>query len=652
MLARPRTASSLDACDLINMQKEIFHSIPQRFQDVVRQSPEQFAVKMGERTWTYQSLNRQANRIAHAIMTTRGQGSEPIALLFEQGVDFIAAILGVLKAGKFFVALDSSLPKARIQHILRDAGTPLIVSNDRHSAFAAEFAGNGIAFCNTDQIDPEILDENIDLHIPPTILASLVYTSGSTGTPKGVTETHQNVLESASINSSRECISSADKLTLLHSLTFASGRINLFLALSNGASLFPFDARVAGPTQLEEWLRTEEITVLHCPVALFRELADSLSGPGCLPSLRMIHLSGAPITALDFDRYRKRFGSNTLLDITMGSTEARSIGAAIVDRRFSFPSEGAPVGYAAPGKKLLILDENNHEVPPGEAGQIAVKGRNLNPGYWKNPGLNNNKYLPDPDGTDEQIYLTGDVGRLLPDGFLIHLGRKDTMIKIRGYRIDLTEIERALLRQPQVSEAGIAAWARDDGEKYLAAYVVPRAQPGPTVAALRAFLRQVLPTYMMPAAFVFLSSLPKTNGKLDRTALPLPDDKRPDLGQAYVQPQGKIQEFLAEVWEKVLNVRPIGIHDDFFDLGGHSLAASRVVSQVIKHFQLLMPLQSLFEAPTIARMAALITAHQGNRLKDDELERILDELASLSDDEAQRMLATANNQRSDDSPAQ
>jgi acyl carrier protein len=203
-----------------------------------------------------------------------------------------------------------------------------------------------------------------------------------------------------------------------------------------------------------------------------------------------------------------------------------------------------------------------------------------------------------------------------------------------------------------VSEAGIAAWAREDGEEYLTAYVVPRAQPGPPVAALRAFLRQVLPTYMIPAAFVFLPSLPKTNGKLDRTALPLPDDKRPDLGQAYVQPQGKIEEFLAQVWEKALNVRPVGIHDNFFDVGGHSLAASRVVSQVIKHFQLHIPLQSLFEAPTIARMAALITAHQGNRLKDDELESILDELASLSDDEAQRMLAAANNQRSDSSRGQ
>jgi amino acid adenylation domain-containing protein len=593
----------------MNMQKEESDSIPQRFQNVVREFPERLAVKMGDRTWTYDVLNRQANRIGHTILKSRGVGSEPIGLLFEHGLDFIAAILGVLKAGKFFVALDSSLPKSRIEYILQDAEMGLIISNDRQLAVAEKFAANGIAFISTDQIDGETSDENVDLDILPTTLASLVYTSGSTGTPKGVIETHQNVLESASITTFREGLSSADKLTLLQSLTFASGRINLFLALSYGGSLFLIDARAAGPTQLQEWLRSEEITVLHCPVSLFRELADSISGPESLPNLRMIHLSGAPVTAPDFERYRERFGANTLLDITMGSTEARSIGATVVDRSFSFPVEGTPVGYAAPGKKLLILDENNQELAPGEMGQIAVKGRNLNPGYWKNLDLTSNKYLPDPDGTDEQIYLTGDIGRMLPDGFFIHFGRADTMMKIRGYRVDLAEIERTLLQHPRVSDAGVAAWSRDNGEDYLAAYVVTREHPGPTVAELRAFLRETLPNYMIPATFTFLQSLPRTNGKLDRAAFPPPDHGRPDLGHPYTPPRGDIEALLTQIWEEVLNVWPVGIHDNFFDLGGHSLAASRVISRVLKYFQLQIPLQSPFQAPTVAQMAALITEH-------------------------------------------
>jgi non-ribosomal peptide synthetase component F len=258
----------------MNMQKEESESIPQRFQDVVRQSPNRLAVKMGDRTWTYDALNRQANRIAHAILKTRGQGSEPIALLFDHGLDFIAAILGVLKAGKFFVALDSSLSKPRIEYILRDAGTALMVANDRHSAFAAEFTGNGIA---SSQIEPEVSNDNIDLGIAPAALASLVYTSGSTGIKGG----HRDASKCVGKHQ-HHCVPRghlvSDKLTLLQSLIFASGRINLFLGLSNGGFLFLLDARAAGPTQLEAWLRSEKITVLHCPVSLFRELAESISG--------------------------------------------------------------------------------------------------------------------------------------------------------------------------------------------------------------------------------------------------------------------------------------------------------------------------------------------------------------------------------------
>ena len=176
-----------------------------------------------------------------------------------------------------------------------------------------------------------------------------------------------------------------------------------------------------------------------------------------------------------------------------------------------------------------MLDENGHEVEPSEVGQIAVKGRNLNPGYWRRPDLTRAKFLPDPNSREEHIYLTGDLGRMMPDGFLIYMGRKDSQVKIRGYRVEIAEIERALLAHPQVNEVGIVAWDREPGEKYLVAYFVPREKPGPSINELYDFLKKGLPDYMMPSAFMFLESLPLTNGKLDRTALPLPDHKRPDM---------------------------------------------------------------------------------------------------------------------------
>ena len=221
--------------------------------------------------------------------------------------------------------------------------------------------------------------------------------------------------------------------------------------------------------------------------------------------------------------------------------------------------------------------------------------------------------------------------------------RKDSQVKIRGYRVEVAEIEGALLtHHPQVSEAGVVAWERVPGEKYMVAYVVPRQTPPPTIDEFYDFLKTKLPDYMLPPALVFLKSLPLTNGKLDRSALPLPGHKRPDLKQPYAASQNILEQQLVQIWEEVLDVRPIGIYDSFFDLGGHSLGATRLVSKVIKQFQLELPLQSLFQSPTIAAMVAIITEHKGKKIHEKELGRILTELELLTDEEAKRLLANEN----------
>jgi acyl carrier protein len=226
-----------------------------------------------------------------------------------------------------------------------------------------------------------------------------------------------------------------------------------------------------------------------------------------------------------------------------------------------------------------------------------------------------------------------------PDGFLIHLGRKDFMVKIRGYRVELGEIERTLRAHPQVKEAGVVADDRQSGEKFLAAYIVAASSPGPTVDELRRFLKGTLPDYMVPSAFVILETLPLINGKLDRKALPKPDERRPELSQPYVPPQNEVERTLAETWAEILSLDRVGIHDNFFDLGGHSLAATRVVSQVIKQFRLELPLQSLFQSPTVAEMAAVIEECREKRLSEDELERLLSEVESMSEEEAKKLVA-------------
>jgi amino acid adenylation domain-containing protein len=615
-------------------KEEVEQSIPERFEKIVRKYPDRLAVKMGDRSLTYDAFNQAANRIARAILAKRGPGSEPIALLFEHGVDVILAIFGVLKAGKFYVAIDSTFPPERISYILEDSGAGLIATNSCTAELAQRLTNEARGLLNIDAIDDSGSSENLCLSISANDLRTIRYTSGSTGEPKGVIYRHKSLLYDL-----RECypVRVDDRLSLIHSVSFGSATTHLFQSLLNGASLFPFDIKSQGIHHFARRLSRERITMLHVPPAVFRQLAEFSSVQDKLPNLRLIRLSGAPITKLDFDLYKNSFCSTTLLEIRMGSTEARGIGRAVVDQTFAFPEEGTPAGHPYPGNKILLLDENGQEVGPGEMGEIAVKGRNLSEGYWRRPEHNGAKFSRDPKTAEGRIYLTGDLGRMLPDGFLIHLGRKDFMVKIRGYRVEVGEVERALHAHPQVKEAGVVAEERPPRERYLAAYVVPASSPGPTVDELRRFLKGTLPDYMIPSAFVFLDALPLTNGKLDRRALPKPDERRPELRQSYAPPQNESERILAEIWAEILSLDQVGIHDNFFDLGGHSLAATRVVSQVIKKFQLELPLQSLFQSPTVAEMATVINEYREKRLTEEELERILTELELMSEEEAKKL---------------
>jgi amino acid adenylation domain-containing protein len=620
-------------------KEEIEQSIPARFEKIVTECPEQIAVKMGDRTLTYATLDRAANRVARTLVATRGNGNEPIALLFEHGIDVIVALLGVLKAGKFYVALDPSFPLKRIEYILKDSQTPAIITNNRNLALARELSKDAGALVNYDDLNDALSSGNYCYSVSPDEIAHLIYTSGSTGEPKGITHSHRNYLYRAAANSDEMRFSPEDRLSLLHSVSSGSSRLQLFQSLLSGARLTLFDIKSEGIHRLVRWLNDESITICHMPPAVFRQLADLVPDRNYFPSLRVIILSGAPITQRDFDRYKKYFFPNTALRIFMGATETVESCSYMVGPDFAYPERGTPIGYPAPGKKIFLLDDNSQEVKRGEVGEIAVKSRYLATGYWRQPELTRAKFLPDPQGGDEQIYLTGDLGQMLANGFLVHVGRKDFMVKIRGYRVNITEIEQDLLTHPRVRDAAIVAWDREAGEKYLAAYVVLRDKPPPKVDELRNFLKEKLPVYMIPSAFVFLETLPLTNGKLDRKGLPKPNVHRPELSEPFTPAQTQLERELVQIWEGVLEIRPIGIRDNFFDLGGHSLTATRVVSQVIEKFQTEIALQSLFQSPTIAEMTEVISQSQAKKLDQADLNRILAELELLSDEQAQQVIA-------------
>jgi thioesterase domain-containing protein len=297
----------------------------------------------------------------------------------------------------------------------------------------------------------------------------------------------------------------------------------------------------------------------------------------------------------------------------MGATEACTLASATVDHHFTFPQDGTPIGYPHEGRAILLLDEQHREVGAGEVGEIAVKGRNLSLGYWRRPDLTRERFLDDPAGGDERIFLTGDLGRRLPDGLFVHLGRKDSLVKIRGYRVELGEVEKALAAHRDVREAAVVAWDRAPGEKSIAAYVVPQPDTAPSVQGLHDWLKNAVPDYMVPSSFVFLDSLPLVNGKLDRRALPTPNHQRPALSSEYVAARSPLESHLVTLWETLLGTVPIGIHDDFFALGGHSLVGAGMIARVHDDLGADLPLRALFEAPTIAEFARSIEASEESR---------------------------------------
>jgi len=613
-------------------------SIPARFEKIVTLYPDRLAVKMGQRALTYSELNQRANRLAHEILEKQGPISEPVALFFEHEIDVVVAILGVLKAGKFYVALDSSFPIERNRFLLANSGARMILMNNRSAELCNQLSQNGHARINLDTIDETKPANDISVTISPEQYAHLLYTSGSTGEPKGVAHPHGSYLYRALANAVEMQVTCDDKLSLVHGISSGSSRLHLFLSLLHGSLLSLFDLKQQGAHLLTKWLREESITLCNLPPVVLRYLADSNLDKRPLPYLRMISLSGGPVTLDEFEFYKRHFARNTFLRIYLGTTETVEVCSCILSSDFQYPKMGSPIGYPVAGKEILLIDDNREEVGEGEIGEIAVKSRHLPRGYWRFPELTSAKFVVGSTLGAEKIYLTGDLGKRLPDGFLIHMGRKDLMVNIRGYSVYLEEIERAIMKHPDVKDTGVRVWERYDGDNFLAAYIVSRSETQPATDHIKNFLGQTLPHYAIPSAFVFLDKLPLTNGKLDRRALPRPDDRRPKLNTSYAQARNETDAHLVRIWEEVLDVNPVGIHDNFFDLGGDSLAATRVVSRVIKQFQLEIPLQSLFQSPTIADMAAVITAHQGKALDEQGLATMLDELESLSEEDAEQLL--------------
>lgn len=584
---------------------EIEQSIPERFEKIMRQFADRTAVESERYRLTYRDLNRAANRIAHAVLSTGNDQNRSVAVLMEHDVPVVSAILGALKAGKFYVPLDPSLPRERSRFILDDSGADSILTNTKHLSLAKSLVKSPSRLLNVDEIEG-YSDTNPPPRAGPDDLCWVIYTSGSTGRPKGVMQSHRNVLHFMRNYTNELHICPEDRLTLLYSFSVNGGSHDIFAALFNGAALCPYDLRAEGFVELGHWLIDKNITIYHSVPTVFRQFAESLTGQEDFRDIRIVRLGGEPVYKRDVNLFKKHFSNNCILVNRLGSSETGSLRMFFLDKKMEVRGNLVPVGYAVADNEILLVDESGAEVT-GDEGEIVVRTRYVSPGYWRRPDLTVAAFLGDPADEKRKLYRTGDLGRRLLDGCMLHVGRKDFFVKIRGYRVELEEIEMRLLEFPGVKDAVVAALNNNSGEERLVAYIVPKMAPGPNASEMRRFLEDKLPDYMIPTAFVALGALPLTDTlKVDRKALPEPSGLRPEIAASYAAPRNSLEETLVKIWAEVLSLDQVGIHDDFFDLGGHSLAATRIISRVMQQFELAIPMQALFESPTVAEMAAAV----------------------------------------------
>jgi amino acid adenylation domain-containing protein len=593
-------------------REDVEHSIPARFERQARLYPEQIAVADAASTLTYRNLNRLANRIARAVLAVRGAGSEPVALLVANGVPVVAAMLGVLKAGKFYVALDASQPMMRTAAIFAECRPALLIADSKRmeqaKALCTAPGPSGVPLLNLDALEQDLSEENPGLALTGSSLAYVLYTSGSTGKPKGVMQDHRYVLHLTMVYTNGGRISAADRLALLYSPSFAGAVRDIYCALLNGAALVTFDVKREGLTGLADWLRHEQITVFFAVATMFRHFCRLLTPEDRFPSVRLIELGSEPVYAGEVHLYQRHFLEQCRMIVNFGGSEISPICQLLVHAGTRIEGSTVPAGYEAEDVELLLWDTEGEPVAAGAVGEIVVRSRYLSRGYWGRPELTEAAFVPDPEGGDRRLFRTGDLGRLLPDGCLLHLGRRDFQVKIRGYRVETAEVEAFFTATGLVRDAAVTAWLDSTGEQNLAAWLVPlRPDAPPSITELRALVAAALPDYMTPASFVLMDSLPLTeSGKLDRRALPDPRlaGQRPDA--AYLAPRTAVERRLKEIWSELLGRERIGIQENFFDLGGHSLLALQVVARIAAAFRVMLPPNCLFECSTLARLAEVV----------------------------------------------
>jgi amino acid adenylation domain-containing protein len=578
------------------------------------------AVVAHDQSVSYRELEARANRLAHHL---RGLGTGPGAVLglcLKRSSELVVAALGILKTGAAYLPMDPTSPPDRVGFMLRDAGVPILITNND------SLAPSGVQVIHLDPAGESLGSGN---RKPPAVpisgddVAYVIYTSGSTGQPKGVQISHSSLMNLVRWHQRAFAVTASDRATQIASPAFDAAVWELWPYLTAGASLHvPDEDTKLDPRQLRDWLVAQAITITFLPTPLAETLM-TLDWPATV-ALRMLLTGGDTL---------HRYPPSTLPFAVInnyGPTEAAVVATSGLVPPASAWTSPPSIGRAIDGARAYVLDEKRQPVLPGMVGELYIGGRGVARGYLKRPELTAERFLPDPfsEIPGARMYRSGDLVRARTDGELEFVGRTDDQVKIRGYRIELGEVEATLAAHPAVQQAVVVAREDLPGEKRLVAYLVPAPDAPVAVDTLRAFLLKHLPDYMVPTTFVPLSVLPvTTNGKVDRQALPAPSAIPVNRDEAGESARTLIEARVAELIATLLQVSAVGREENFFLLGGHSLLGAQLLVRVRDTFGVDLTLRTLFDLPTVAGLSS-------------EIEHCLvKSLESISDEEAERLLA-------------
>ncbi|MDX6577744.1 MAG: hypothetical protein QOE96_3697 [Blastocatellia bacterium] len=576
--------------------------IQELFEEQVRNSPDVPALLCDDRQVTYRELNRQANQLGH-YLNKRGVGPDTrVGVCLQRSPEMIVVLLGILKAGGAYVPLDPEYPSTRLRFMLEDAQVPLLITQ---KSLLENLPRNTAEIICLDELPGKIANESEsdpEITTTPDRLAYVMYTSGSTGKPKGVAVTHRNVVRL--VRDTNYASFSADEIFLQSAtISFDASTFEIWGSLLNGARLALMPPGAYSLGDLGQALKRYQVTTLWLTAGLFHLMVDNHLDD--LRGVRQLLAGGDVLSVPDVQKVLAELKDTRLIN-GYGPTESTTFACCHPITDLTNVNGSVPIGRPISNTSVYILDRSRNPVPIGVQGELYIGGDGVARGYLDRPELNAERFVPDPFSPvpGARLYRTGDLVRYRPNGEIEFIGRLDNQVKVRGFRIELGEIESALAEHPSLREAVVVA-RKDNGDKHLAAYLVPQFGLTPSIDEIREFLKDKLPDHMVPSVFVVLESLPLSpSGKVDRRALPPANGA--DTTRIFAPPTDELELKLTKIWERVLGIRSIGVNDNFFELGGHSLLAVRLFAQIENAFGRNLPLATLFQAPTVKRLARML----------------------------------------------